>query len=113
MSGERREGGKDVREVVFKEGFVSIPNDMVDDMVDAAEVSSVSVLVGVGKTSDNSSTGCDDCSPAAPGVGLRPSRKALAMSAAFHLEYLIFPSVCELIVSIVISIGHQTTIPLP
>lgn len=30
--------------------------------------------------------------PAGPGVGLRPSRKALAMSAAFHLAYRIFSS---------------------
>jgi hypothetical protein len=30
--------------------------------------------------------------PAGPGLGFRPSRKALAMSAAFHLEYLIFSS---------------------
>ena len=29
---------------------------------------------------------------AGPGVGLRPSRKAFAMSAAFHFEYLIFSS---------------------
>lgn len=30
--------------------------------------------------------------PAGPGAGLRPSLKAFAMSAAFHLEYLIFSS---------------------
>lgn len=32
--------------------------------------------------------------PAGPGFGLRPSRKALAISAAFHFEYLIFSSLC-------------------
>lgn len=32
--------------------------------------------------------------PAGPGVGLRPSRKALAISAAFHFAYFIFSSLC-------------------
>ena len=31
--------------------------------------------------------------PAGPGVGLRPSRNALEMSAAFHFAYLIFASI--------------------
>jgi hypothetical protein len=30
--------------------------------------------------------------PAGPGIGFRPSRKAFAISAAFHFEYLIFSS---------------------
>ncbi len=30
--------------------------------------------------------------PTGPAVGLRPSRRALEMSAAFHLAYLIFSS---------------------
>ena len=30
--------------------------------------------------------------PGGPGVGLRPSRNALAISAAFHFAYLIFSS---------------------
>ena len=33
--------------------------------------------------------------PAGPDIGLRPSRKAFAMSAAFHFEYLIFSSDCH------------------
>ena len=33
-----------------------------------------------------------DSAPAGPGVGLRPSRRALEMSAAFHLAYLILAS---------------------
>ena len=36
--------------------------------------------------------GSSTADPAGPGVGLRPSRRALAMSAAFHLAYLIFSS---------------------
>lgn len=34
-------------------------------------------------------------SPTPPGVGLRPSRNAFAMSAAFHLEYRILSSVYD------------------
>lgn len=35
------------------------------------------------------SSSCSSVQPGGPGIGLRPSRKALAMSAAFHFEYRI------------------------
>lgn len=39
-------------------------------------------------------TSCSSAHPGGPGIGLRPSRKALAISVAFHLAYLIFSRFC-------------------
>jgi hypothetical protein len=38
-------------------------------------------------------TSCCASEPAGPGVGFRPSRKAFAISVAFHFAYLIFSNV--------------------
>lgn len=45
---------------------------------------------------------------AGPAAGFLPSLKALAMSAAFHLAYLIFPSVYTR-VSMMARVEHKTT----
>lgn len=54
-------------------------------------------LLALGGEEDEAAMGCSGSSnsksnsePAGPEAGLRPSRNALAMSAAFHFEYLIF-----------------------
>lgn len=50
------------------------------------------MLVGSGGDAGGVRLGSGRPEPAGPGMGLRPSRKALAMSAAFHLAYRIFSS---------------------
>ena len=42
-------------------------------------------------------TSCSSAHPGGPGIGLRPSRKALAISVAFHLAYLIFSRFCRVL----------------
>lgn len=54
-------------------------------------VAIVDVCAG-GEAGGVRSGSCCRPEPAGPGVGFRPSRKALAMSAAFHFAYLIFSS---------------------
>ena len=53
----------------------------------------VRVIDGDSAGGDSGGRATSSSEPAGPGVGLRPSRNALAMSAAFHFAYRIFSSV--------------------
>lgn len=53
------------------------------------------LMLGSDGTTGSTKSASECSSPTPPGVGLRPSRNAFAISAAFHLEYLILSSVYD------------------
>lgn len=69
------------------------PSALVSSASNSCDSSRASSAVTLDGSAASSSPSCSP--PAGPGVGVRPSRNALAMSAAFHLAYLIRSRFCK------------------